>query len=146
LKIAREKKEETVTYQYLKNVSLFSGLDDKTLKSITREAREVYYPAGKVIMRQGDQSVVFHLVLDGSVEVVKQGKQVSTLGKGEFFGEMGLFTGKTRSADVVALEPTRCFALTAWAFRSYLRHNPSIAFEVIRTLAERLGSKDSIHC
>jgi CRP-like cAMP-binding protein len=95
-------------------------------------------------MREGEQSVVFHVILSGKVEIVKKGKRLSKLGTGEFFGEMGLFTGDTRSADVIALDPTRCLALTAWSFRSFLRHNPSIAFEVIRTLALRLSEKDAI--
>jgi CRP/FNR family cyclic AMP-dependent transcriptional regulator len=144
LKISSQEKGDSEFFQYLKNVPLLTELNDKTLKSIIRESRQVSYTKGKLIMKEGDQSVVFHIILDGSVVIVKNGEQISRLGKGEFFGEMGLFTGRPRSADVVALEPTKCLALTAWAFRSYLRHNPTIAFEVIRTLAERLASKDAI--
>ncbi len=143
MKLAPQKKDEIGVIQSLKNVSLFSALNDKTIRSIIKESREVSYPSRKVIMKEGDESIVFHLILDGSVEIVKRGKSVSKLGKGEFFGEMGLFTGKPRSADVIALEPTRCLALTAWSFRSFLRHNPSISFEVIRMLALRLEQQDS---
>lgn len=144
MKISPQEKGESEFFEYLKNVPLLSDLNDKTLKSIIQESRQVSYPGGKAIMKEGDQSVVFHIIMDGSVAIVKNGKQISRLGKGEFFGEMGLFTGRPRSADVVGLEPTKCLALTAWAFRSYLRHNPMIAFEVIRTLAERLAAKDAI--
>ncbi|MFI5421088.1 MAG: cyclic nucleotide-binding domain-containing protein [Nitrososphaerales archaeon] len=144
MNIEFRKKQDPEIIQYLKNVPLFSALNDKTIKAIIRDSREVNYPSGKVILREGEQSVVFHVILSGGVEIVKKGKHLSQLGSGEFFGEMGLFTGEARSADVIAIEPTRCLALTAWSFRSFLRHNPSIAFEVIRTLALRLSEKDSI--
>ena len=138
------KEEQPEIIRLLRNVPLFSSLNDKALKSVVLESREVSYPAGKVIVKEGGSSFVFHLVLDGAVEIQKHQKRIAKLGKGEFFGEMGILTGEQRSADVVAIEPTRILAITSWDFKTFLRTNPSVSYELLRTLALRLSKADQI--
>jgi CRP/FNR family cyclic AMP-dependent transcriptional regulator len=94
-------------------------------------------------MKEGEPSVVFHLILEGSVEIKRTNKTLAKLGKGQFFGEMGLIDREPRTADVVAVEPTRCLALTSWTFQTYLRTEPSVALEVVKVLARRLRETDS---
>ncbi|MFI5420414.1 MAG: hypothetical protein ACHQ1H_05560, partial [Nitrososphaerales archaeon] len=61
MKIEFRKKQEPEIIRYLKNVPLFSALNDRTIKAIIQDSREVNYPSGKVILREGEQSVVFHV-------------------------------------------------------------------------------------
>jgi CRP/FNR family cyclic AMP-dependent transcriptional regulator len=135
--------DERELVRFLARVPIFSALSEKELKSLVKETREVSYPAGKVIMKEGEPSMVFHLILEGAVEIKKKGKTIAKLGRGQFFGEMGLVADEPRSADVVAAEPTTCLSILAWTWRSYLRSNPSIAYEVIATLARRLRETES---
>jgi CRP/FNR family cyclic AMP-dependent transcriptional regulator len=134
----RDRQEEEETVQFLRKVPLFSGLDDKALRTLVKQAKEISYPEGKVIMKQGEPSMVFHLILDGQVEIRKKNKKLAKLGKGQFFGEMGLIDDEPRTADVVATELTRCLAMTTWAWRGYLKTTPNMAFEVLKVLARRL--------
>jgi CRP/FNR family transcriptional regulator, cyclic AMP receptor protein len=134
----QEKSEEPEVIRSLGKVPLFSGLSKKALKDLINESREVSYPAGKVILKEGEPSVVFHLILDGKVEIKKKNKTVAKLEKGQFFGEMGLIERGPRTADVVAIEPTRCLAMTAWNWQAYLQTEPSVALEVMKVLARRL--------
>lgn len=117
---------------------MFSGLNKKDLERIANAGREVTFEAGKTILKQGEPGVGFFLILEGKVEVRKKGKTVMTAETGAFFGEMTIIDDKPRTADVVAVEPTRCFGMTAWSFDPFLRSYPSIAVKIIRELVRRL--------
>jgi CRP/FNR family transcriptional regulator, cyclic AMP receptor protein len=122
----------------LVTVPLFAGLDDRELETIAESGREVLFEAGKKILQQGERGLAFLLILDGSVEVNKDGKRLAILGKGQFFGEMTVIDDQPRSADVVAIEPTTCFGLTAWSFDAVIGSNPSIAKQIMKELVRRL--------
>ncbi len=136
--MAKEKLERARLAKMLSSVPLFSGLDKKDLEAIAGNGKEVTFEAGKTILKQGEPGIGFLLILEGKTEVRKKGKTVATVGPGGFFGEMSVIDDKPRSADVVAIEPTRCFGVTAWSFTPMLRSNPDIAIEIIRELVRRL--------
>jgi CRP-like cAMP-binding protein len=119
-------------------VPLFSGLSEKELMEIVAVGSEVSFAPGKTILKQGEPGLSFLLVLEGKVEVRKGGKKVATTGPGGFFGEMTVFDDKPRSADVVAVEPTRCFGITNWSFIPMLRNNPDVAIGIIDELVRRM--------
>src|SRR5512136_1816956 len=104
--------------EMLQKAPLWSGLTEKELKVIARSFKELKYDSGEVIVRKGDGGVGFYLIADGTVEVRSDGKVLSKLGPGQFFGEMSILDNQPRSADVVALEPLRCVALTSGSFKS----------------------------
>ena len=122
----------------LGKVPLFSGLGEKALRAIAEVGKEVNFESGKTILKQGEPGLSFLLVLEGKVEVRKKGKTVATTGPGGFFGEMTVFDDKPRSADIVAVEPTKCFGMTNWSFFPVLRSNPSVAIGIIEELVRRL--------
>jgi CRP/FNR family transcriptional regulator/CRP/FNR family cyclic AMP-dependent transcriptional regulator len=122
----------------LGKIPLFSDLGEGELKDIAKEGREVAFEPGKTILKQGEPGLSLLLVVEGKVEIRKGGKKVATTGPGGFFGEMTVFDDKPRSADVVAVEPTKCFGITNWSFIPVLRSNPNIAIGIIRELVRRL--------
>ncbi len=125
-------------------VSLFSGLKEKQLKTIVNAGKELSYDAGRVIVKEGDMGVGFYLILDGKVEVRRGTKILSKLGAGQFFGEMALVDKQRRSADVVAMAPTKCYGLTAWGFAGLVRSQPEIALNMLRELIARLRQTDQL--
>ncbi len=135
--LAKEKPERARLAKMLAAVPLFSGLDKKELEAIADIGKEARFEAGKTILKQGEPGVSFLLILEGKTEVRKKDKRVATVGPGGFFGEMTVIDDKPRSADVVAVEPTRCFGVTAWSFTPILRSHPSIAIGIIRELVRR---------
>lgn len=110
------------------------------------------YPAGAVIVRQGDTSMSFYIVLSGRVRVVRHsagddGIDINEEGPGSFFGEMGVIDDLPRAATVMALEPTECGLLAKWDFQRELSADPGIALSLIsvlnariRTLEDRLSA------
>jgi CRP/FNR family cyclic AMP-dependent transcriptional regulator len=126
------------------SVPLFSGLDKKLLKGLVASGRERSFKAGDKIVSEGDMGIGFYLVLDGRVEVRKGTKVLATLSKGQFFGEMSLIDEERRSADVFAVEPTKCFLLTPWVFTGLVKKNPGIAMGMLKELAKRLRATQSV--
>ncbi len=131
-------RDENNLVKMLSRVPLFAGLNEKELKVVADAGREVIFEPGRKIIEQGEPGLGFLLVLDGKVEVRKRGRKVATLGPGNFFGEMSVIDDKPRSADVVAVERTKCFGMASWNFYPVLRRNPGMAIGIIKELVCRL--------
>jgi len=122
---------------------LFSGLSKGQLKSIVRSSKERSFKKGEAIVREGEESGVgFYLIVGGSAEVRRDGRSLTKLARGQFFGEMGLLDQQPRSADVVALEDTDCLVLSAPTFWSLVSTNPKIGRALVQELARRLRETD----
>jgi CRP/FNR family transcriptional regulator, cyclic AMP receptor protein len=125
------------------NVPFFNGLDDKKRKSIASQGKEMSYKAGDTIVDDGTMGVGFYLILDGKAEVRKKQKVLASLQRGQFFGEMSLIDEQPRSADVVAVAPTRCWALSSWAFSSIVKTNPEITMMMLKEMVKRLRTSQA---
>jgi CRP/FNR family cyclic AMP-dependent transcriptional regulator len=122
----------------LGSVPFFSGLDSKQLKMVAGSGRQMTYKPGDKIVEEGTQGVGFYMVIDGKVEVRRGSRVLATLSKGQFFGEMSLIDEQPRSADVFAVQPTKCFTLSTWVFSSLVKQHPELALPLLRELAKRL--------
>jgi CRP-like cAMP-binding protein len=125
------------------NVPFFNGLDEKKRKSIASQGKELSYKAGDTIVDDGTMGVGFYLILDGKAEVRKKEKVLASLQKGQFFGEMSLIDEQPRSADVVAVAPTKCWALSSWAFSSIVKTNPEITMMMLKEMVKRLRTSQA---
>ncbi len=108
------------------------------MERIANKFVERSFRAGEPMVREGDEGVGFYLIVEGSAEVRRSGKSLSKLGQGNFFGEMTLIDEQPRSADVIAVEQTRCLVLNTFNFSSLIHTYPSIAMKMLRELARRL--------
>ena len=130
--------ETNAIVEMLQKTPLWSGLTEKELKVIARSFKELKYESGDVIVRKGEGGVGFYLIVDGTVEVRADGRVLSKLGPGQFFGEMALLDGQPRSADVVALEPSRCLAMSSWSFSGIVSEHPKMALKMLQEFVRRL--------
>lgn len=128
-----------VTPEQLKQISIFSGLEDRELQSIARELRERTFSAGETVTSEGKSGVGFFVIEDGQATVSIAGKNVRTLGPGDHFGEIALITGATRSATIVADTELRCHGLTPWEFRPLVEGNGAVAWKLLEQLAQQLA-------
>ena len=98
----------------LKQIPIFSLLDEHELETILRLSTTRKYSKGNIIFLQDESGDTLFFILRGSVKVSvysEKGKEVilSFLNEGDFFGEMSLLDGKPRSATVIAVEDSeRC--------------------------------------
>jgi CRP-like cAMP-binding protein len=122
----------------LRRAPLFEGLSRKELVQLARASEDLEVPPGKVLCKEGELGEQFFVIVDGNVEVTRQGKRVATRGGGEFVGEIALLEETPRMATVTAKTPLRLFVLTRKDFRRLVGENPSVERKVLRALARRV--------
>ncbi|HEY3522199.1 MAG TPA: cyclic nucleotide-binding domain-containing protein [Candidatus Limnocylindrales bacterium] len=125
-------------HELLKRVPLFSGLSGSALDEIERLADEVDVAEGRHLVRQGDFGHEFFLVIDGEVEVERDGHRLATLGPGEFLGEIALVDGGTRTATATATKPTRLMVIGHREFNTLMADFPDVRIGVLEALASRV--------
>ncbi len=129
--------------QALKGAPLFEGLSRKDLVQLARVREDLEVEPGEVPCKEGQLGHEFFVIVDGKVQVTRNGKQVTTLSGGDFMGEIALVTKMPRTATVIAQTPVRFFVLTSRDFQSVLDNNPNVERKVLRALARRLAETSS---
>ena len=137
-----ERREVRDAGERLRQTPLFQGLSDAEAAALSTFVEGVAVEAGTVIVRQGDEADALYVVQSGQVEVRLRSpdggsKPVATIGAGDYFGEIGVLTGGTRLADVVALEPTELLRLSKDDYEHYLAEVVEVDQELGETAAER---------
>ena len=117
---------------------MFSALSPEILEPILASGVERTFPAGETIVRTGERGDLLFVILEGRVRVERDGRTVESLGAGEFFGEVAVFDGRPRSADVVAETPVRSLTLSRDVVREALEREPRAAWAMLQVLAARL--------
>ena len=130
---AKKRKNEA-----LSDVILFSGCDRKEIDQIASLATEVQIPSGTVLAREGELGREFYVILDGKATVGIAGKEVASLGPGDFFGEMALLDQGPRVATVTATEDMEVAVLDPREFVTLLDEHPAVARKVLKVMAHRL--------
>jgi CRP-like cAMP-binding protein len=117
----------------LKEIPLFSELNQRQLRRIARDFRDRRFKAGTSIVRQHEMSGIgFFLITEGEASVVVDGREVARLGAGEHFGELALISEGVRTATVTAVTPLECLEITFWDFRRIAKDNPDIAWKLLQ--------------
>jgi CRP-like cAMP-binding protein len=124
--------------ELIRRVPLFEHCGGRELEKIGQLADEVDVPAGKVLMREGATAQEFFAVIDGSMRVEQNGREIARLGPGDFFGEIALVDGGPRTATVIAEEPSRLLVVGHREFHALLEQNPGIQLQVLQALAKRV--------
>jgi hypothetical protein len=108
------------------------------------------FDAGDVIFEEGSTGRELFVVLDGQVEIAKitgaARSVIVTLGKGEFFGEMAVIDGSSRSATAIAAAPhTRVMRINHARFVYLVSQQPAFALMVMDALSKRLRASNATH-
>jgi CRP/FNR family cyclic AMP-dependent transcriptional regulator len=112
--------DQSTIVELLRSVPLFSSLPDHDLSQVADRMKEVHFPSGTAVAKQGQTGVGFHLLVDGTAEVEKNGQTLATLRRGGYFGEIGLIDGGPRSATVTATSDLTTVSLVGWDFTPLL--------------------------
>ncbi|HNW33706.1 MAG TPA: cyclic nucleotide-binding domain-containing protein [Candidatus Ozemobacteraceae bacterium] len=130
--------------EFLKGVSLFSGLTDEELKCLNERTELIKFPRDAFICKEGQKADSMFIIRSGIVQIFCDdghgGRKVLThLKLSEYFGEMALLTDEPRTASAIALAETEVISLKKDALASILEKAPKVSIAIIRTLCDRLA-------
>ena len=125
--------------ELLKRIPLFEELDVAELQVLADSMHEANVPAGGTVTAEGGPGDGFFVLESGEAEVRVGGDVRATMSAGDYFGEIALLRGSDRTATVTAMTELRCYALTPQDFRALVEGNPSIAWNVMQSMAARLS-------
>ena len=128
--------------EMLKGVPLFASMRRNDLEAVERLADELDIPAGKTLMRQGDNGHEMYVIATGSVSVERNGHHVANLGPGQVVGEMALLSQGPRLATVITLEPTTAFVLGQREFNALVSDSAELRQCIFDNLAARVRMLD----
>jgi CRP/FNR family transcriptional regulator len=133
----------SATAELLRGVPLFAELGEPDLQKIARVAVPRTYPAGTIILREGDPGDTCYVLEQGQARVTRQhadGRTITltNLSAGEIFGELAMFGGEVRSASVEAVEDVRAVAILAGDLKRLLNEHPEIAVKLLSALGAKL--------
>jgi CRP-like cAMP-binding protein len=130
------------TVEALGRVPLLSGLDRKELRRLADSFTDRAFPAGTVVVKQGDQrGIGFFVITEGTARVSADGKDLAVLGPGDHFGEIALIGDRVRTATVTAETDLETLVTTVWEFRGFVKTNPDAAWKLLEHLVGLLAEK-----
>ncbi|HWP47433.1 MAG TPA: Crp/Fnr family transcriptional regulator [Candidatus Limnocylindrales bacterium] len=144
----KEQPEKTLKIkEFLKQVPLFTDLEDEEIDLIYQVSRIVHYPPDTLILSEDEPGNRLYVILTGRVKIALWGEEgqeiiLSVLKQGEFFGEMSLLDEEPRSANVVTLEDTETISIQRKDFTAQMKKHPGILLKVARELCRRLRNAD----
>lgn len=122
-------------------VDIFAPLSAEETAMLAKAATSHVFAPGETVIRAGDPGSSMFVVHNGrvSVQLNDDGRPrtVATLSEGAFFGEMALFTGEPRTANVVALEETAVLEIGHAAMKLVFDANPDLVESLSHIIAER---------
>lgn len=131
------------TTALLRNVRLFSDLDERDLESLADEFNERRFRAGEKVALEGEGGLMFFVVESGELQVDVHGEPVSTMGPGAAFGEIALIDRRPRTATVTAVSDVKAYGLPVFVFRPFVESRPGVAWKMLESMADRLALAES---
>jgi CRP/FNR family transcriptional regulator, cyclic AMP receptor protein len=123
--------------ELLKQVPLFQGLDNKSLKRLSETFVDRAFVTDQELAVEGSGGVGFFVIESGEAVVSVDGEERRVLGAGDWFGEVALLDAGLRTATVTARTDGKMYGLTQWQFRPLVEENASIAWPLLQAMAKR---------
>ena len=129
----------------LRRIKILGSLSDEQLERFAQFVELEKIPQWRVVVKQGDPGDAMYFILEGElrVRIDVGGKEtiLTTLGVGEFFGDISLFDHGPRSADVVANTDSLVAKLSAGTFDELARAAPDLATPFLRAIGKTLTAR-----
>ena len=127
----------------LRAVPLFARLSKKELGMLLRQADHLRFPARYEVVKAGTQGEEFWLVAEGKLSVHRGGKQVATIGPGDFFGELAVIDPAPRDATVVTETPAELLVVGRQRFWALVEEVHPLSRKLMIAMAQRLRESDA---
>lgn len=124
----------------LENVELFAQCDVDDLAAVAAVAREQAFALGDRVYAEGDPGDAVYVIVDGVIEARREGELVLTFGPGEVFGELCLFDGAPRVADMIVTKALQTLVIDRRDFLDLMSERPQLLQGVFRVMSRQLKS------
>lgn len=124
--------------QELASIPLLADLTTEQRSMVAERLNEREVDVGTVLAREGDYAYSLFFVVNGLAAAAHDTRLLTTLRPGDWFGEIGVLTHSTRSANVVALSRMRLLTLMAWDFSDLMHELPALGNRIRERALERL--------
>lgn len=104
-----------------------------------------HFEPGEFVFDIGDFGDKVYFIVNGQVEVVKDGEVLATLSKGDCFGEVALISDHPRSASIRAKTPLDVISVSRYAFKTLLTHVPGVKQSMEEVMSRYLGRDVDLH-
>ncbi|MCA9689638.1 MAG: protein kinase [Myxococcales bacterium] len=123
---------------FLRAARLFRDIEDQDLLPVAEVCEARRYEPGDMIFTQGASGDAMCVIVDGTVEILRDGELINTQGPRSCFGEIAVLGATTRTASVRAKTRVVCLLLEAGRFREIALGNGVIAMALVDILNQRL--------
>jgi CRP-like cAMP-binding protein len=125
-------------------LALFADLPRDQLAEVVARMDEVAYEEGRWVLRRGEMVAGMHIIVDGEAGVVLEERELATLSKGSFFGEISALLGEPAAADIVARTRLVCLVVPIEHVEAFLLANPRVMYRMLQTEARRVRTTDEL--
>jgi CheY-like chemotaxis protein len=131
---------------FLAQSQVFSGIDQEQTGKVEKIIDEVTFGKDEIIFSDGEEGDSFYIIVDGSVRIVKTGEArddeiLAILEPGTSFGEMALVEKETRSATVIANDPSTLLRIRKDDFEKLLRGDRDLSLTVYKNFVQMLSAR-----
>ncbi len=142
--INSESGTEEDTRNFLLSLPLFDSFNVDELEILAKHMSYIHLRKGEFLFVEGDKGSFMGFVVRGLLEVIKKSDSgekivIARLTKGSSIGEMSLIDKSTRSATVVATQPTTMVTLTDKGFDILTNISPALSVKIIQKIARLLS-------
>jgi CRP-like cAMP-binding protein len=130
--------------QQLKALPMFRGCTPKDLKKVASLGMRVSVARGRQLTRVGERGTEVFIVLSGTAECVVHNAVVAQFGTGDFFGEIAMLDGGTRTATVIAETDMELLVFNRHEFLTLVKASPVVAHRMLEAMARRVRRADAI--
>jgi len=129
--------------EFLSNVPIFSELEEETLEKIAKSGVIQSFKKNSIILNEEDTGSAFFVIAEGKVKISRSSNDdkeviLAMLNESDFFGEMSLLDGMSRSATVTAVEDSKLFIIQRAEFLDLLFKFPDVSVALLTELTKRL--------
>jgi CRP/FNR family transcriptional regulator, cyclic AMP receptor protein len=132
---------------FLKYVPIFSELSDSTIEQISKIGVKKSFKKDSVVLFEHETGSALFVISAGRVKISRvsdDGREVilTILNESDFFGEMAILDGLSRSANVTAMEDSELYIIQRNEFIDLLKTHPEISIALLKELTQRMRTAD----
>lgn len=123
----------------LESVGLLTDVSAEHREELAAVMRVESHSRGTVLVEEGDLPTKFYILLSGFVTVHREGRHITDLGPGDYFGEIGVLALEGRNASVIATTPCEVAVAMGWDLRQLLDEMPDLKSRLETAAASRIS-------